>query len=81
MPIAAQTLSVDKSTADADRSCHGRQQLRDEINAVICPIIGEMFNGALDNQVTTLLGLVARQRERDDKRDRTAWLYPNFPTP
>jgi len=56
MLIVAQTLPVDKSIWDADRSCHGRQQLRDEINAVICPIIGEMFTGALDDQVTTLLG-------------------------
>jgi transposase-like protein len=56
MPIVAQTLSVDKSPSDADRLCHSQRQLRDEINAVICPIIGKMFNAALDNQVTTLLG-------------------------
>jgi transposase-like protein len=30
--------------------------LRDQINAVICPIIGDMFKRTLDEQVTTLLG-------------------------
>ena len=56
MPIVAQTLPVDKSIWDADGSCSGRQQLRDKINAVICPIIGEMFTDALDDQVAILLG-------------------------
>jgi len=56
MPIVAQTLSVDKSISEAERLCLRRQQLRDEVNALIAPIIANVFNGTLDDQVTILLG-------------------------
>ena len=56
MPIVAQTLSVDKSITEADRLRLRRQQLRDEINVLTSPIIANVFNDALDAQVTALLG-------------------------
>lgn len=56
MSIVAQTVSVDKSIREAERLCLRRQQLRDEVNALTAPIIAGVFNGALDDQVTTLLG-------------------------
>jgi transposase-like protein len=77
MPIVAQTLSVDKSVADADRSRLGRQQLRDEINAVTRPIIAKMFSAALDDQVTTLLGRCKGQHRGKATAQPTSLRCPN----
>lgn len=56
MAIVAQTLLVDKGLSDADRSCARRQQLCDEINALIRPTIEDAFTRTLDDTVTGLLG-------------------------
>jgi Transposase, Mutator family len=56
MPIVAQTVSVDKGSAQVDQMHLRRQELRDEINELIGPSIAHVFNEALADQVTTLLG-------------------------
>jgi len=72
MLIVAQTLPDGKGLTNGGQSHLRRQELRDKVNALISPIIADMFHEEMDDQVTTLLGRRKGQHRKNVTPQPTA---------